>query len=216
MARTRKTFKGLDERTLHHCYLAYCVLGLLLAEAQLPIHASSLHRSQRSSSISIGQQERACPLGDMAAFVKFQVSSGIRRASVMTALHRLESDGGRKDLDQLRQELLMKLIDNQLLTVNQQISDLRPDNLPVRELPPGTTADLFLMYLAYMRMKSNSAADPASRATFYGVAKQWASCLRFRRRSQHAMCATCQLLKTAIRNTKVCASLCLAPVSARM
>jgi len=95
----------------------------------------------------------------------------------------------------LREQLLSKLIEDKLLGPARQVVELKPAELPIRELPPGTTASLFLMYLAYMRP---SGITPASRSSFYGVAKQWKCCLRFRRHTEHSMCLVCQTLKAAI------------------
>ena len=59
--------------------------------------------------------------------------------------------------------------------------------------PAGSMSSLYLMYIAFQRI---SHSKPASRSTFYVVAKQWSCCLRFRRKCEHAMCATCQSLKS--------------------
>eukprot|EP00435_Cladocopium_sp_Y103_P041073 s2181_g11.t1 len=64
----------------------------------------------------------------------------------------------------LREQLLSKLIEDKLLGPSRQVVELKPEELPVRELPPGTTASLFLMYLAYMRP---SGITPACRSSFY-------------------------------------------------
>lgn len=98
----------------------------------------------------------------------------------------------------LREELLRKLIDRQLLGATQQLLvETEIERLPVRELPPGNTASLFLLYISYMRIANETAA---SKATFYAVAKRWSPCLRFRRRSEHSMCVECSRLKAAIQN----------------
>lgn len=75
------------------------------------------------------------------------------------------------------------------------------NSLPLRELPPGTVATLYLMYLAYVRV-SDASSPPASKGTFYEVAKRWKHCLVFRRRSDHAMCFECSRLKSAMRQAK--------------
>ena len=105
-----------------------------------------------------------------------------------------------KSDSELREELLRKLVDRELLGATRQlVLDTEIERLPVRELPPGTTATLYLMYLSYMRV---SGEDAASRATFYAVAKKWRPCLRFRRASDHSMCVECSRLKTQIANCK--------------
>ena len=113
-------------------------------------------------------------------------------------LWRFESGETRSACDRdasMRDDLLQKLVEEKLLRATQQISDLCPERLPLRELPPGTTASLFLMFLAYMKV---SGEKPASKTTFYNMSKKWWKCLKFRSRSEHAMCVVCQSLKSAI------------------
>ena len=100
--------------------------------------------------------------------------------------------------EDMREQLLRRLIDNRLLGPHRQVSELCPKDLPVKQLPPGSTSNLFLMYLAFMRQSDQAGSPPASRSTFYSVAKQWSKCLQFRRRCEHAMCAVCQSLKAKI------------------
>lgn len=78
-----------------------------------------------------------------------------------------------------------------------QAVELKPEALPMRELPPGSIAALYLMYLGFIRP---SGIQPASKSTFYEVAKQWKPCLRFRSRTEHSMCLVCQTLKAAIHS----------------
>ena len=101
----------------------------------------------------------------------------------------------REDED-LKEDLLKKLIHRKLTGPTLEIMDMGPAKLPLRELPPGNTASLFLMYLAWCKVSSMH--QPCCKSTFYTTAKSWYTCLRFRRRSEHAMCATCQRLKAAI------------------
>ena len=104
--------------------------------------------------------------------------------------------------EQLREDLLRKLIDRELLGGTAQISlESNIESLPLRELPPGSTSSLYLMYLAYMRMTGDP-SDAASRSTFYNVAKLWRPCLRFRRRTEHALCFECSRLKSAIHGCR--------------
>lgn len=97
----------------------------------------------------------------------------------------------------LREKLLHKLVEDKLLGPSRQVVELKPASLPLRELPPGNTAALYLMFIAYMRP---SGVTPASKSTFYEVARQWRPCLRFRPRSEHSMCLVCQTLKAAIHD----------------
>ena len=108
-----------------------------------------------------------------------------------------ETAGRTKTSEALREELLAKLIDRMILGPHQQIHDLNPGTLPMRELPPGNVSSLYLMYLGYSRSVN---CEPASRSTFYNVFKEWSPCLRFRHASEHAMCVQCQTLKAAFRN----------------
>ena len=99
--------------------------------------------------------------------------------------------------EDIAEDLLKRLIHRKLLGPTLQVMDMDPSRLPLRELPPGNTASLYLMYLAWCRVSRNG---PCSKSTFYTAAKSWYKCLRFRHRSEHAMCATCQRLKAAIHN----------------
>ena len=97
--------------------------------------------------------------------------------------------------EQMREELLHKLVQEKLLGSTTQVTDLVPEDLPLRELPPGNTAALFLMYMAWARVSGEKAA---SKSTFYATSKKWACCLKFRSRSEHSMCVICQSLKASI------------------
>ena len=98
--------------------------------------------------------------------------------------------------EDIHEDLLKKLIHRKLMGPTLEVMDMNPSGLPLRELPPGNTASLFLMYLAWCKVSSMH--DPCNKSTFYSAAKSWYACLRFRRQSEHAMCATCQRLKAAI------------------
>lgn len=104
------------------------------------------------------------------------------------------------DDEKLREDLLRRLVDQQLLTPNRQILEHHnPEELPMRELPHGNTSSLFLMYLSYSRTMS---LEPASKTTFYNVATAWKACLRFHRKSTHSMCAVCSSLKAKIHEAR--------------
>lgn len=100
--------------------------------------------------------------------------------------------------DDLREELLRRLVDHSLLGPTRQIVELQPEVLPQRELPPGNMASLFLLYLGYMR---HSGITPAGKSTFYAIGREWKVCLKFRPETEHSMCHTCQKLKAAIHNS---------------
>lgn len=105
------------------------------------------------------------------------------------------------DDEKLREDLLRRLVDQQLLSPTRQILEHQdPKALPVRELPHGNVSNLFLMYLSYCGAMSYS---PAGKSTFYSVANEWKHCLRFHRKSTHSLCATCSSLKEKIRQAKV-------------
>ena len=111
-----------------------------------------------------------------------------------------KSKEGKSD-QEMREDLLRTLIDRHLFTATYQLLNTNPDQLPMRELPPGNPASLYLLYLAYMRVDGQSSA--ASRTTFYKVWQDWSVCLKFRKKSDHAMCVQCSKLKAALHNAKV-------------
>ena len=73
--------------------------------------------------------------------------------------------------EELREALLQRLVERRLLGPARQVTELNPKDLPLRELPPGTTASLYLMYIAFMRQ---SHQPPAGKSTFYSIARDWA------------------------------------------
>ena len=101
--------------------------------------------------------------------------------------------------DSLRQELLARLVDARLTGPGTQMSlNHNPHRLPMKELPHGSWANMFLMYQAYSKAKGET---PASRATFFNVISDWKVCVKFHRRTHHQMCLTCSTLRSAIKNT---------------
>ena len=102
--------------------------------------------------------------------------------------------------EELRKELLERLIDCRLVGATTQISfQSDPQRLAMRELPHGSWSNVYLLYLSYCKTQG---LDPASRSTFFGVSQQWRACLRFHKKSQHQVCETCSRLKSNIQNTK--------------
>lgn len=99
---------------------------------------------------------------------------------------------------ELRADLLQKLVDQRLMGPTAQIC-LNPDpsKLPIRELPHGSYATLFVMYLAFCRMSNE---QPAGRTLFYEVAMEWKSCLKFHKKCTHQVCSTCSELRAKIQN----------------
>ena len=130
---------------------------------------------------------RALSFGD--AHTVFILWGNLRFESFATAT-RAKSD------EDLREELLRRLVDRQLLGPSHQIlMDGDIERLPLRELPPGNVASLYLMFVAYTRTTDSPVA---SKSTFYKVARKWSVCLRFRRRTEHSLCIECSRLKAAI------------------
>ena len=130
---------------------------------------------------------RALSFGD--AHTVFILWGNLRFESFATAT-RAKSD------EDLREELLRRLVDRQLLGPSHQIlMDGDIERLPLRELPPGNVASLYLMFVAYTRTTDSPVA---SKSTFYKVARKWNVCLRFRRRTEHSLCIECSRLKAAI------------------
>lgn len=107
---------------------------------------------------------------------------------------------------ELREDLLQKLVDQRLMGPSAQIC-LNPDpsKLPIRELPHGSYANLFVMYLAFCRMSNE---QPAGKSLFYQAAMEWKSCLKFHKKSVHQVCSVCAELKAKIQHASdACTSL---------
>lgn len=113
---------------------------------------------------------------------------------------RVASKGALKKADEeLKEELMQRLVDSKLLGAALQVSfNHDPARLPLRELPHGSWSELFLMYKSYAGVKNE---PHACRATFFQVAQEWKQCLRFHKKTQHAQCATCAHLRSLLQNT---------------
>ena len=61
--------------------------------------------------------------------------------------------------ENLRERLLSKLIEERLLGATRQVAEMDPTTMPLRELPPGNTASVYLMYLAFVRSSGGMAAS---------------------------------------------------------
>ncbi|CAL1140745.1 unnamed protein product [Cladocopium goreaui] len=121
----------------------------------------------------------------MDAFARCREGSHDALQADFSGFESAETASQTKSDSALREELLKKLIDRELLGATRQILvDTVIDQLPLRELPPGNTSSLYIMYLAYMRTAGND-ATPCSKSTFYSVANIWKKCLKFRRKSDH-------------------------------
>ena len=95
------------------------------------------------------------------------------------------------------QALLNSLLDHYMEGPTLQLTHKLTD-LAVRELPPGTWSGIYLLYQAHCL---SSKERPASRAVFYEAVRSWKRVLRFRRRSQHSICAVCDRLKSEMRHS---------------
>lgn len=99
---------------------------------------------------------------------------------------------------ELQEDLLHKLVDQRLMGPTAQIS-LNPDpaKLPIRDLPYGTYASLYVMYVAFCKVSNE---PPAGRTLFYDAASEWKSCLKFRKKTVHAVCSICSELRAKIEH----------------
>ena len=119
-------------------------------------------------------------------------------SSTVCHLRILSKGNINKDDEVLREELLQRLIDCQLVGPVSQIAfNQNPKRLALRELPHGCWSNVFLLYQAHCRARNQPVA---SKTTFFNVSQQWRSCLRFHKRSQHSVCSTCSRLKMLLRN----------------
>ena len=101
--------------------------------------------------------------------------------------------------EETRMKLLGQLMADALEGTAMRASKLDPRVLSQRELPPGNWAQLFLLYQAHCLAKDIPAA---SRATFYACTRTWRKTLKFRHRSKHSLCVTCDKLKSQMRCAK--------------
>ena len=101
--------------------------------------------------------------------------------------------------DNLRDELLQRLIDSRLVTPYVQVNfNHEPSKLPVRELPHSSWAEMYLLYKAYTKTTHEACA---SRATFFKSVSKWKVCLKFHQKTHHAQCATCARYRSALHRT---------------
>ena len=101
--------------------------------------------------------------------------------------------------EQLREDLLNRLVTQRLLGPIQRLSEHHdPEKLPMRFVH-GNVATLFLMYCAQCKVQGT---NPACRTVFYQAYNRWWVCLRFHKKSNHSLCATCGELRSKIHATK--------------
>lgn len=102
---------------------------------------------------------------------------------------------------ELRQQMLEQLVEAKLMGASKQILfGAAPSQLPMRELPHGNVAGLYIQYCASCRASGES---PASKSVFFATAREWHACLRFHKKTVHAVCAVCSELRAAIRKATV-------------
>ena len=99
--------------------------------------------------------------------------------------------------EQARERLLQDLLKDSLEGPTTRLMNFNPANLACRELPPGNWSQLYILYQAHCLALKQPAA---SRTVFYSCASKWKKCLRFRHRSQHSICQTCDRLKAEMRH----------------
>lgn len=104
---------------------------------------------------------------------------------------------------ELRQDLLERLIDAKLTGPTLQLSfQCNPQLLPMKRLPHGNWANLYLMYRSYVE-SSSGLESTAGRSLFYDVARKWKVCLRFHKPSVHSICTTCSTIKARLADATV-------------
>ena len=101
---------------------------------------------------------------------------------------------------QLREDLLQKLVDARLMGPSAQLCfNQDPSQLPMRELPHGNYASVCLLYAAYSRAMNEKVAG---KTLFYKCAEPWKKCLKFNKKTVHAICSTCAKLKAKIQKCR--------------
>ena len=103
---------------------------------------------------------------------------------------------------QSREQLLGALLDS-ALEADLRRGTLRanPAKLVRRYLPPGKYTDLYQLYVSH---QISNSAPVASSSTFFRTLHDagWSKVLRFRHKSQHALCHVCHELKSKVRHAK--------------
>ncbi len=92
---------------------------------------------------------------------------------------------------------MQAILDSACVNPIEQSSRSDPKAWPMRHLPPGKLADLYMMYTAWARARSFT---PGAASTFRVVWKLdgWKDCLRFRKESTHSLCFQCGLQRARI------------------
>lgn len=103
------------------------------------------------------------------------------------------------DRDAFNKMLVEAVLDSACISPMEQAARRDPKSWPVRYLPPGKLADLYLLYTAWARARG---LEVAAGSTFRLAWKLdgWYKCLVFRKASTHSLCFTCGELKYLIQN----------------
>lgn len=131
--------------------------------------------------------------------MKELVSGGIHKPDLAPLCFRLLKNGECIDDEETREKLLQALLQDTLEGPTTRLMKADPAKMAFRELPPGNWAGLFMLYQAHCLATKQEAA---SRSTFYACTVHWRKCLKFRKKSQHSMCLTCDRLKSEMRHAK--------------
>ena len=111
---------------------------------------------------------------------------------------RLLQQSANMDSEESRERLLKELLQDTLQGPTSRIMKANPAKLAMRELPPGTWSQIYNLYCAHCLAVKEEAA---SRSTFYKCTEDWRRALKFRRRSQHSICLTCDKIKSRMRHS---------------
>ena len=174
------------------------VSAVPFVKVQLHVKQCSPHPYTVSLPISIGQQAKLC-LPRVLAEPWFTFKTSVLFCCFQPLEYwRFESGATRSACQDapMRDDLLQKLVEEKLLGATQQISDLSPERLYHFASCHREPRRLFT--LCFWPTSKFQEKKAASKTTFYNIAKKWWPCLRFRSRSEHAMCVVCQSLKSAI------------------
>ena len=101
--------------------------------------------------------------------------------------------------EETRSKLLQELLQDALEGPTTRFAKLDPKHLAAREMPPGNWQQLYLLYVSSCQANGTEAA---SRTTFYQATTSWRKTLKFRHRSQHSVCGTCDILKSRMRASR--------------
>ena len=138
-----------------------------------------------------GVKLNSCQVMVLLFFILRPKSSHNMHARLVTASISLGDDVART-------KLLQELLNDALEGPTTRMLKLDPSKMAYRELPPGNWSQLYCLYQAHCLALKQPAA---SKSVFYECTLQWRRCLKFRHRSQHSVCATCDRLRAEMRHS---------------